>query len=83
MRILRTHGPIKTQLTSYSMESFLGSAGNVGGVPKGNSLGQMLEMFQKSNIIPWLQIEYHMSPSEWLAFMEYMAAPFDPKTDSL
>jgi hypothetical protein len=47
-----------------------------------NTLPQLLSIMRKGGVDPWLQIEYHMSPDEWLAFVEYMAAPYDPATDS-
>ncbi len=82
MSALRTHGPIKTMRQTYSMRQFLGDAGQAEGIAKGNTLPQMLRTMEKADIDPWLQIEYHMSPQEWAAFAEYMAAPFDPATDS-
>jgi hypothetical protein len=82
MSAFRTHGPIKTYRETYSMRQFLGSAGETEGVAKGNTLPQALKVCERAGIAPWLQIEYHMSPDEWLAFAEYMAASFDPATDS-
>ena len=82
MSAYRTHGPIKTQTQTYSMRQYLGEAGQAEGVATGNTLPQALRMMQKAEIDPWLQIEYHMSPEEWLGFMEYMAAPYDPAKDS-
>lgn len=37
---------------------------------------------RKAKVDPWLQIEFHMQPEEWLALVEYMAASYDPKVDS-
>lgn len=82
MTTYRTHGPIKTGRATYSMRQYLGEAGEAQGVAMGNTLPQALRMMQNAQVHPWLQIEYHMSPEEWLAFMEYMAAPFDPARDS-
>ena len=79
---LRTHGPIKTRQTTYSMEQFTNPGGVIRGIQRGNTLPQTLEFMRKAEQIPWLQIEYHMSPDEWAAFMEYIAAPYDPVTDS-
>jgi len=78
----RTHAFIKTGTATYSMRQFLGNPGEAAGVSMGNTLPQALRMMEKANVDPWLQIEFHMSPEEWLAFMEYMAAPYDPAVDS-
>lgn len=82
MSAFRTHGSIKTKNISYTMVQYLSEAGQAEGVAKGNTLGQALKMIRKAAINPWLQIEFHMSPNEWLAFMEYMAAPYNPGSDS-
>ena len=82
MSAYRTHGPIKTFRNTYSMNQFLQEPGGTEGIEKGNTLPQALRTCLKAEIDPWLQIEFHMSPDEWLAFMEYMAAPFDPKRDT-
>jgi len=82
MWLLRTHGPIKTRTDTYDMDVFLNEAGLPKGIAKGNSLPQMLRAIKKSGAQPWLQIEFHMSPEEWRAFVEYMAAPYDPAKDS-
>ena len=82
MMAYRTHHPIKTGTRSYSMEQFLGPNGSVEGVAKGISLGGVLTMIDKARLRPWLQIEWHMAPEEWLGFAEYIAAPYDPKKDT-
>jgi len=82
MEFFRTHGPIKTGTSTYDMDGFLDAPGLPTGIPKGNSLVQMLRMMKKASIKPWLQIEFHMTPEEWLAFVEYMAAPYDPANDT-
>ncbi len=79
---LRTHGPIKTGSSTYSMEQFTNPAGVLTGVTLGNTLGQELSIMEKADVYPWLQIEFHMSPEEWLGFVEYIAAPYDPDRDS-
>ncbi|MFP4358800.1 MAG: carbohydrate binding domain-containing protein [Puniceicoccaceae bacterium] len=79
---LRTHGPIKTGQATYSMEQFTNPGGVIRGIRKGNTLPQTLEIMRKSDMLPWLQIEFHMAPEEWLAFAEYMAAPYDPDVDT-
>lgn len=82
MMAYRTHGPIKTKHFTYSMDQFTAAPGLAEGVAKGNTLPHALRMISKANIHPWLQIEFHMSPAEWLGFVEYMAAPYDPATDT-
>lgn len=82
MSALRTHGPIKTGRSTYSMEQFLNPAGVLTGIRYSNTLPQMLGIMEKAGVDPWLQIEFHMSPEEWLAFAEFMAAPYDPTKDS-
>lgn len=79
---LRTHGPIKTGVSTYSMWQFINPAGAITGVGKGNTLPQELAIMRKAEQDPWLQIEMHMSPDEWRGFVEYMAAPYDPAADS-
>ncbi|MFW6286874.1 MAG: hypothetical protein ACOC29_02935, partial [Candidatus Sumerlaeota bacterium] len=81
MSAFRTHGPIKTGINTYSMEQFTNPGGVINGVAKGNTLPQQFEMMEKAKIDPWLQIEFHMSPEEWLGFVEYIAAPYDPGKD--
>lgn len=82
MKALRTHGPIKTGVSTYSMRQFLGGPGEAEGVKKGSTLPQILNAIKSVGMEPWLQIEFHMSDDEWLAFAEYMAAPYDPATDT-
>ncbi len=82
MSAFRTHGPIKTGTNTYSMEQFTNTAGLVNGIGMGNTLPQMFKMMEKADIDPWLQIEFHMTPEEWLGFVEYIAAPYDPAKDS-
>lgn len=82
MMSLRTHGPIKTGQTSYSMGQYTNPGGVIRGIKYGNTLPQIFKIMRKARQIPWLQIEYHMSPAEWLAFVEYIAAPYDPAKDN-
>ncbi len=83
MRFLRTHGLIKTGQETYSMDQLTNTGGVITRSRNGkNTLPQLLSIMRKGGVQPWLQIEYHMSPDEWLAFVEYMAAPYDPATDS-
>jgi hypothetical protein len=82
MSALRTHGLIKTGIHTYDMEQLTNSGGVISGTRKLNTLPQILRTIRKAGVLPWLQIEFHMNPREWLAFVEYMAAPYDPKVDS-
>lgn len=82
MMAMRTHGPIKTGETTYSMEAFTNPGGVIQGIFKGNTLPQQLAVMEKLGTRPWLQVEYHMSPDEWLGFVEYLAAPYDPSVDT-
>jgi hypothetical protein len=79
---LRTHAFIKTGTSTYDMRQFTGPAGAINGVEKGNTLPQTLEMMRKAGVSPWLQVEMHMTPEEWLGFVEYLAAPYDPAKDT-
>lgn len=82
MALYRCHAPIKTQQQTYTMRQYLSAAGLAERVGRGNTLPQLLAMCRKAGINPWLQIEFHMTPDEWLGFAEYMAAPYDPATDT-
>jgi len=82
MQALRTHGPVKTGTRTYDMVQFTNPGGVIEGIRKGNTLPQMLTAFQKTGVRPWLQIEYHMAPEEWLGLIEYLAAPYAPDQDS-
>lgn len=79
---LRTHGLVRTGTRTYNMEQLTNSGGAINGTGKLNTLPQTLMMMRKAGVQPWLQIEPHMSPQEWLAFVEYMAAPYNPKIDT-
>ncbi|MBU0500870.1 MAG: hypothetical protein KJ558_14410 [Gammaproteobacteria bacterium] len=78
---LRTHGLIKTGVRSYDLAQLTNPGGVITGSDKLNTLPQSLAIIRKSGVRPWLQIEPHLSPEEWLGLMEYLAAPFDPAKD--
>ncbi len=82
MRTLRTHGFIKTGVMTYGMEQFTNPAGVIHGVGKGNTLPQTLAMMRRAKVHPWLQVEMHMTPEEWLGMAEFLAAPYDPNKDT-
>jgi len=78
---LRTHQFIKSGRASHSMEQLTNPAGAIFGTG-GNTLPQTLAIMEKAGVNPWLQIEYFMSPDEWRGLVEYLAAPYDPATDT-
>ena len=82
MAALRTHAFIKSGRRTYDMEQFTNPAGVISGSEKLNTLPQTLEVMRKAKVRPWLQIEPHMAPSEWRAFVEYVAGSYDPGRDS-
>jgi len=82
MASLRTHAFIKTGTSTYDMRQLTNPAGAIHGVEKGNTLPQTLGMMERAGVMPWLQVEFHMTPEEWLGFVEYLAAPYDPSVDS-
>lgn len=83
MQALRTHGIVNTRFRTHDMEQLTNLPGLVGGgTQMHNTLPQILSMMRKAGVQPWLQLEFHMSPKEWLAFAEYMAAPYDPAKDT-
>ncbi len=79
---LRTHGLVRTKFRTYDMAQLTNEGGVISGTMAGNTLPQLLRILRKSGKRPWLQIEFHMAPLEWLGFVEYMAAPYDPVIDS-
>jgi hypothetical protein len=79
---LRTHGLVKTGWRTYDMAQFTNPGGAINSTQKLNTLPQTLRNFRKAGVEPWLQVEYHMSPEEWLGFVEYLAAPYDPTVDT-
>jgi hypothetical protein len=79
---LRTHGLVRTEKHSYDIEQLTNPGGVISGTTKLNTLPQSLAAMRKAKVRPWLQIEPHLSPSEWSAFIEYMAAPYDPAKDT-
>ncbi len=65
MSALRTHQLIKTGETTYSMERI--ARGTLPGV---------LDITRAVGMVPWLQLEPHLSREEWLGLVEYLAAPY-------
>ncbi|MBI1946925.1 MAG: hypothetical protein HYS27_14610 [Deltaproteobacteria bacterium] len=79
---LRTHGFIKTGRKSYDLAQLTDAGGLANGTGKGNTLPQALSMMKQAGVRPWLQVEPHLTPKEWLGLVEYLAAPFDPAKDT-
>jgi len=82
MQALRTHAFIKSSTHTHDMEQLTNPRGAISGLEKGNTLPQTLGMMEKAGVLPWLQVEMHMTPEEWLGFVEYLAAPYDPAKDT-
>ena len=79
MGMLRTHGFIKTGIDTYDLAALLGPPGTP--AYGFGTLPQVLAIFDRAGVDPWLQIEPHFSPEEWLGLVEFLAAPFDPVRD--
>ncbi len=78
---LRTHQFIKSGFRAHSMEQLTNPTGAIQGTG-GATLATSLSQMEQAGIKPWLQIEYFMSPEEWQGLVEYLAAPYDPATDT-
>ncbi|MBB93465.1 MAG: hypothetical protein CML68_02505 [Rhodobacteraceae bacterium] len=77
---LRTHGFIKTMQRTYDLAQLTNPAGGIS-TAKGNTLPQTLAGMASVGMDPWLQIEPHLAPEEWLGLVEFLAAPFGPGDD--
>ncbi len=82
MSALRTHGLVKTGRATYDLDQLTNPGGVVAGTDRLNTLPQTLAMLRRAGVRPWLQIEPHLSPGEWLGLVEYLAAPYDPASDT-
>ena len=82
MGALRTHGFIKTGTSTYNLDLFTNPGGAASGTAKENTLPQTLAIMRQAKVTPWLQVEMHFSPEEWLGLIEYLAAPYDPAKDT-
>jgi alpha-L-arabinofuranosidase len=82
MRALRTHGLVRTKSTTYNLEQLTNSDGITSSKSARNTLPDLLSLAQTASMQPWLQIEPHLSPKEWLGFVEYLAASYDPTVDT-
>lgn len=82
MGFLRTHAFIKTGRRSYDLTQLIAPAGVTSSVERHNTLPQTLQAISNAGMQPWLQVEPHFSPTEWLGLVEYLAAPYDPAVDT-
>ena len=78
---LRTHPLIKTGVRTYDLRQLTNPAG-VTSAHYAGTLSPLLESIARVGANPWIQVEPHFSRVEWLGLVEYLAAPFDPATDT-
>ncbi len=86
LHAVRYHNHIKSGY-SYTMEMLTNPRGVVGkrGVRDSNNpdtLPALLDYTRNVGANPWMQIEMCMSEEEWLGLVEYLAAPYDPASDT-
>jgi hypothetical protein len=82
MAALRTHGFIKTGSQAYDLTQLTNKAGVISSPKAYNTLPQVLSLNLSLGTQPWLQIEPHFSPDEWLGLVEYLAAEYNPEKDT-
>lgn len=81
---IRTHDTIKTH--GYLLDDLLGHP--LMGLTSGRevctraNMAGLLREFRDMGVSPWMQIEFTMDEAEWDGLVEYLAAPYDPATDS-
>lgn len=83
---LRTHSHIKSGW-GHTMEDLTNPRGVIGprgwqGAASQHTLDSLLTLMRDAGIDPWLQTEMYMTEAEWLGWVEYLAAPYDPAVDS-
>ncbi len=85
MAFFRAHSNIRSRW-GYSMKSFTDPIGNSelwgNSLSTSHGLSSLLRIIKNSGCNPWLQIEMCMDEEEWLGFVEYFCAPFDPDHDT-
>lgn len=85
LSLLRTHGIIKTDW-GYTMDALTNPPGVTtlrgNGDDLGHNLASLFNLMKKGGVNPWLQVELFMDAGEWLGLAEYLAAPYDPATDT-
>lgn len=75
---VRMHRTIKTGFRTYSLAQLAGLPAGI----NGQGLHPVLTAIEAAGKQPWLQVEPHFSAEEWQGLVEYLAAPWDPATDS-
>jgi hypothetical protein len=82
LSFIRTHSTQRT----YTMEMLTNPVGVVGhrqlDILSAQTLPWLFSLMLKVNTNPWLQIVLGTSEAEWMGFMEYMAAPWNPAVDT-
>lgn len=83
---LRTHSHIKSGW-GHTMQMLTNPRGVIGSrgwqtSSSQHTLESLLTVMDKASIDPWLQIEIYMDEAEWLGWVEYMAAPYNPLVDT-
>ncbi len=82
----RDHTYIKTK-AGYTLDDLLAAPGMTSykGFSKTNKVATLpawLSPVEKTGMQPWFQVEMFFDEDDWLGFIEYIAAPYDPKSDS-
>ncbi|MCC6580779.1 MAG: hypothetical protein IT440_10080 [Phycisphaeraceae bacterium] len=85
LSFLRTHSLIKSPM-GYSLDALTNARGmEIGSglhVQSQYTLDSLLHSFEQGGVNPWLQIEMCLDDEEWRGLVEYLAAPYDPRTDT-
>lgn len=86
LHAVRYHSHIKSGW-SYTIDQLTNAPGVVGrrgarDSNNPNTLPALLGFTRDIGANPWLQVEMALSEQEWLALVEYMAAPYDPAVDT-
>ena len=82
MHMLRTHSLVRTGMRGYDLEQLTNPAGTISATGRRNTLPQILQELSLEGLDPWLQVELYLLPGDWPKLVEYLAAPYDPSTDS-
>ncbi len=82
MSALRTHRFVKTGLTTYDLDQLTNPGGAASGLRGGVTLPAILGSLEPTDQDLWLQVEPHFSPEEWMGLVEFLAAPYDPASDT-
>jgi hypothetical protein len=69
---LRDHTQIKPGQKTASMRQLFNRTGQIS---RGNTLYTLFKRCQVNDMLPWVQIEWHMPQDDWLDFLAYVCAP--------